>query len=109
MKPYQYDALVLGTGAAGLTLALRIPKHIRVAVLAKGSLTESATLYAQGGISVVLDKNDSVKAHIEDTLSAGAGLCDQDTVRYVVENAKRSIEWLIENGVAFTRNNDKKK
>ncbi|MBL1293753.1 MAG: L-aspartate oxidase [Thiotrichales bacterium] len=108
MKPYQYDALVLGTGAAGLTLALRIPKHIRVAVLAKGSLTESATLYAQGGISVVLDKNDSVKAHIEDTLSAGAGLCDQDTVRYVVENAKRSIEWLIENGVAFTRNNDKK-
>ncbi|MBL1432796.1 MAG: L-aspartate oxidase [Gammaproteobacteria bacterium] len=108
MKPYQYDAVVLGAGAAGLTLALRLPKHIRVAVLAKASLTESATLYAQGGISVVLDKNDSVTAHIDDTLSAGAGLCDETTVRYVIENAKRSIEWLINNGVAFTRNNDKK-
>ncbi len=108
MKPYQYDVVILGAGAAGLTLALRLPKHIRVAVLSKASLTESATLYAQGGISVVLDKNDSVNAHINDTLSAGAGLCDPDTVRYVVENAKRSIEWLIESGVAFTRSADNK-
>lgn len=106
MKPYQYDAVILGAGAAGLTLALRLPKHIRVAVLAKASLTESATLYAQGGISAVLDKNDSVESHINDTLSAGRGLCNQETVRYVVENAKRSIEWLIDNGVAFTKAND---
>ena len=106
MKPYQYDAVIIGAGAAGLTLALRLPKYIQVAVLAKASLIESATLYAQGGISVVLDEDDSVNAHIDDTLSAGAGLCDQDTVRYVVENAKRSIEWLIDNGVAFTRHND---
>ncbi len=106
MKPYQYDAVILGAGAAGLTLALRLPKHIRVAVLAKASLTESATLYAQGGISAVLDKNDSVESHINDTLSAGRGLCNQETVRYVVENAKRSIEWLIDNGVAFTKHND---
>ncbi len=106
MKPYQYDAVILGAGAAGLTLALRLPKHIRVAVLAKASLTESSTLYAQGGISAVLDKNDSVESHINDTLSAGRGLCNQETVRYVVENAKRSIEWLIDNGVAFTKHND---
>ncbi|MBN4069157.1 FAD-binding protein, partial [Beggiatoa alba] len=71
MKPYQYDAVILGAGAAGLTLALRLPKHIHVAVLAKASLTESSTLYAQGGISAVLDKNDSVESHINDTLSAG--------------------------------------
>ncbi len=108
MKPYQYDAVILGAGAAGLTLALRLPEHIRVAVLAKASLTESATLYAQGGISVVLDKNDSVEAHINDTLTAGTGLCNEETVRYVVENAKRSIEWLIDNGVIFTRQQDKK-
>ncbi len=105
MKPYQYDVIILGAGAAGLTLALRLPDNIRIAVLAKSSLTESATLYAQGGISVVLDKNDSVEAHIEDTLSSGAGLCDTETVRYVVENAKNSIEWLIDGGVTFTRHN----
>ncbi len=105
MKPYQYDVIIFGAGAAGLTLALRLPKKIRIAVLAKSTLTESATLYAQGGISVVLDKNDSVDAHIEDTLSAGAGLCDSETVRYVVENARKSIEWLIRGGVNFSRYN----
>lgn len=102
-KPFQYDVVIIGAGAAGLTLALRLPDHVRIAVLAKASLTESATLYAQGGISVVLDKDDSINAHIADTLATGAGLCDEPTVRYVVEHARRSIEWLIKKGVAFTK------
>jgi len=70
-----FDILIIGSGAAGLTLALRLPKHFRIAMVSKGNLSEGSTLYAQGGISAVLDKTDSTESHIEDTLNAGAGLC----------------------------------
>lgn len=97
-----FDVLVIGSGAAGLSLALKVADRHKVAVLSKNALTESNTLYAQGGISAVLDAEDSIESHIEDTLRAGAGLCDPDIVRLVVSQGKRSIDWLLDRGVPFT-------
>ena len=94
---------MIGSGAAGLTLALQLAKHARVTLLAKGSMAEGCTLHAQGGIAAVLDKDDSVESHVEDTLNAGAGLCDPEVVHYVAENAADAIQSLISNGVKFTR------
>lgn len=102
MSSLAYDVLVIGSGAAGLSLALRLADHARVAVLSKTALTESNTLYAQGGISAVLDEGDSIESHIQDTLVAGAGLCDPDTVRLVVSHGKECIDWLLDRGVPFT-------
>ncbi|MEK6748122.1 MAG: L-aspartate oxidase [Pseudomonadota bacterium] len=102
-KTHTHDVLVIGSGAAGLSLALRLAGSLRVAVMAKGPLTESATRYAQGGISAVLDKQDSLDAHVQDTLQAGAGLCAEDVVRFTVEHAQEAIQWLITQGVPFTR------
>src|SRR3569833_1919375 len=72
-------------------------------MLSKGTLTEGSTLYAQGGISAVLDKQDSLESHVEDTLNAGAGLCDPEIVRYTVSRGPAVIRSLIEQGVPFTR------
>ena len=99
----QFDTLIIGSGTAGLTLALNLAASQRVAVISKSQLEEGSSLYAQGGISVVLDKTDSIQSHIDDTLRAGAGLCDEKAVRFTVEHARESIEWLIEQGVSFTR------
>lgn len=102
-NPQYYDALILGSGAAGLTLALRLAgEGRRIAVLSKGSLAEGSTLYAQGGISAVLDADDSIESHVQDTLIAGAGLCDEAAVRFTVEHSREVIEWLIDRGVPFT-------
>jgi L-aspartate oxidase len=100
---HAYDVLVIGSGAAGLTLALRVAPLARIAVLTKQALTESATLYAQGGISAVLDEGDSMESHIQDTMDAGAGLCHPDVVRLTVEHAREAVTWLIAQGVGFTR------
>jgi len=100
---YHLDVLVIGSGAAGLSLALQLPDITKVAVLSKGLLDEGSTRYAQGGIAAVLDSSDSTEAHVEDTLISGAGLCHKDTVRFVVERGKQSIQWLIAQGVDFTR------
>ena len=100
---YQYDVLVVGSGAAGLSLALKLAKHFRIAILSKSSLQECSTVYAQGGISAVLDAEDSLQSHIQDTLDAGAGLCNEEAVRYTVEHAREAIDWLVEEGVEFTR------
>jgi len=99
---YQYDVLVIGAGAAGLSLALSLAKHAKVAVLAKSDLTEGSTYYAQGGISAVVDEEDTLESHISDTLKAGADLCDGDAVNFTVKHAKKAIDWLIDNGVNFT-------
>lgn len=101
-----YDVLILGSGAAGLSLALRLPQSCRVALVSKGPLQEGSTLYAQGGISAVLDKADSLESHVADTLNAGAGLCDPETVRFVVAQGPECIRWLIAQGVRFTRAHD---
>jgi L-aspartate oxidase len=102
------DVLIIGSGAAGLTLALHLAKNADVVILSKGPLNEGSTYYAQGGIAAVFDENDSVSAHIDDTLIAGAGLCDEDTVRFTTENAKSCLEWLIKQGVAFDKEDNPK-
>ena len=97
------DVLVIGSGASGLSLALQLANHVHVTVISKAELKEGATFYAQGGVSAVLHARDSVEAHIADTLETGGGLCNPDMVRFVVENGRNSIEWLIGMGVNFTR------
>ncbi|BBL58516.1 L-aspartate oxidase [Methylomonas koyamae] len=105
-KPY-YDILIAGSGGAGLSLALHLADRYKVAVLAKFALTECSTYYAQGGISAVFDdRYDSIESHIEDTLIAGAGLCDPDIVRLTVAQGRKSIEWLRSQGVNFTEERD---
>lgn len=99
----EYDILIIGSGAAGLTLALRSADFARVAVLSKGDLNQGATFYAQGGIAAVLDEEDSINSHIEDTISAGVGLCHPDIVEYIVENSAEAVSWLVDQGVPFTR------
>ncbi|MCB1921634.1 MAG: FAD-dependent oxidoreductase, partial [Candidatus Competibacteraceae bacterium] len=98
-----FDVLIIGSGAAGLSLALRLANSARIAVLAKGPLHEGSTYYAQGGVSAVLDVGDSIESHVQDTLIAGAGLCHADAVRFTVEHGREVIEWLSQQGVPFTR------
>ncbi len=97
------EVLILGSGAAGLSAALRLAEagH-RVVVVSKGTLAGGSTLWAQGGISAVLDEDDSLEAHVRDTLIAGAGLCNEEAVRYTVGHGPACIAWLIGQGVAFT-------
>ncbi|WP_404369323.1 L-aspartate oxidase [Marinobacter sp.] len=102
-QSYEYDVLVIGSGAAGLTVALNLPEHLSVAVISKGRISSGATLWAQGGIAAVLDSDDSLENHVRDTLAAGGGLCHEDAVRFTVEHGRESIEWLIDSGVDFTR------
>lgn len=97
-----YDVLIIGSGAAGLSLALRLSPNAKIAVIAKARLQDGNTNYAQGGISAVIDPNDSIESHISDTLVAGAGLCDQHVVRFAAEHAREQIDWLIQLGMPFT-------
>jgi L-aspartate oxidase len=106
-QSYSHDVLVIGSGAAGLTLAISLAQHTKVAVLSKNALNQGSTWFAQGGIAAVLDDQDSIQAHVADTLDAGAGLCHEDAVRFTVENSKAAIEWLIKQGVNFTKESGK--
>jgi L-aspartate oxidase len=99
----QFDVLILGSGLAGLSLALKLGDHCSVAVVTKKSLLDGASAWAQGGIATVLSREDSLAEHIQDTLVAGAGLCDETVTRYVIEHAKPALDWLIDQGVPFTR------
>ncbi|WP_028303303.1 L-aspartate oxidase [Oceanospirillum maris] len=103
---FQHDVLIIGSGAAGLSLALQLADHCSVAVLSKGTLDDGSTRWAQGGIAAVLDNEDSIESHVQDTLIAGADLCDEEAVRFTVENSKKSIDWLIKQGVPFTPNDE---
>ncbi|MDR0703068.1 MAG: L-aspartate oxidase [Azoarcus sp.] len=103
---HQYDALILGSGAAGQSIALLLADRLRVALVTKRELADSASSLAQGGIAAVLDTADSVEAHIRDTFTAGAGLCDPAATRFVVEHSRKAIAWLIARGVPFTREDD---
>jgi L-aspartate oxidase len=102
----QSDVLILGSGTAGLSLALRLAEQLRVTIVTKRLIKDSASNRAQGGIAAVLDTTDSIEDHIRDTHVAGAGLCDPDATRFVVENGRRAIEWLIDRGVPFTREDE---
>lgn len=95
------DVLIVGSGAAGLSLALRLAQTSKVIVLSKGPVNEGSTFYAQGGIAAVFDETDSIASHIDDTLIAGAGICDRDAVEFVASNAKHCVQWLIDQGVMF--------
>ncbi|MFT5451629.1 MAG: L-aspartate oxidase [Enterobacterales bacterium] len=103
-----HDVIIIGSGAAGLSCALQLSDLGSIAVLSKGALPEGSTLYAQGGIAAVLDSEDSVQSHVSDTLRAGADLCDKEVVEYTVSHSREAIDWLIANGVNFSREgNDK--
>jgi L-aspartate oxidase len=102
-SPKHVDVLIIGSGLAGMSLALRLAENQRVALLTKGELLDAASAWAQGGIAAVLDDGDSAENHIRDTHVAGAGLCHDDAVRFVVENGRRAVEWLVAQGVPFTK------
>src|SRR6185503_15012702 len=98
----QFDFLVLGSGIAGLSFALKVAPHGRVAIVTKKDRAESNTNYAQGGIAAVTSREDSFEMHVRDTLEAGAGLCKESVVRTIVEEGPARIQELIELGMKFS-------
>ncbi|EAA4814716.1 L-aspartate oxidase [Shigella boydii] len=101
LPEHSCDVLIIGSGAAGLSLALRLADQHQVIVLSKGPVTEGSTFYAQGGIAAVFDETDSIDSHEEDTLIAGAGICDRHAVEFVASNARSCVQWLIDQGGLF--------
>ena len=104
----EYDFVVVGTGVSGLTFALEASKHGSVAVITKRASENSNTAWAQGGICCVADDEDSFESHIADTVDAGAGLCDHDVVKTIVESAPSAIEKMVNIGVQFDKNSSGK-
>ncbi len=102
-----FDVIVVGSGAAGLYAALCLPTHLRVALVTKNTINMGSSNYAQGGIAAAVDPSDNPLLHLEDTLKAGVGLCDYETVKFMVENAAEAIAHLVEMGVAFDRKGEK--
>jgi len=103
---FKYDSLIIGSGLAGLSLALKLADQQKVAIITKKALLDGASAWAQGGIAAVLSPEDSCENHIQDTFIAGVGLCDPQTTRYVIEHGKTAIDWLIGQGVPFSRNDE---
>jgi L-aspartate oxidase len=99
----RFDVLVIGSGLAGQSAALRLAQTCKVGLISKRALEDSASSWAQGGIAAVLDSQDSIESHIRDTITAGAFLNDPDATRFVIENGRHAIDWLVEQGVPFTR------
>ena len=99
----QFDVLIIGSGLAGLTMALQVADQKRVCIVSKREVSDSASSWAQGGIAAVLNNEDSIEEHVQDTLIAGAGLCDVVITRLVATKAREAVEWLISQGVEFTR------
>jgi L-aspartate oxidase len=99
----EFDVVIVGSGLAGLSVALHLAQARKVAVISKRKLSDGASNWAQGGIAAVLGSSDSCEQHIADTLDAGAGLCDESATRFIIENSRAAIEWLIEQGVPFTK------
>ncbi|MCK5700702.1 MAG: FAD-dependent oxidoreductase, partial [Cyclobacteriaceae bacterium] len=100
------DYLVIGSGVAGLSFALKVAEHGKVIVISKQSAGESNTSYAQGGIASVTKDSDTIQKHINDTLIAGAGLCHHDAVELALSEAPERIKDLIDWGVNFTKSSD---
>jgi len=106
-QSFRHEVLIIGGGAAGLSLALRLAHHARIAVIAKGPEDSGSTYYAQGGISAVLRPDDSFESHIADTLNAGGGLCDEEAVKLTIEKGPENIQWLAGLGVPFSTDRHK--
>ena len=102
-QDFQYDVLIIGSGAAGLSLGLKLAATRKVAVISKNELNAGASGWAQGGIAAVLDQQDRIDDHIQDTLIAGAHLGNPEAIQFTVEQAKASIDWLIGQRVPFTQ------
>ncbi len=102
----QFDVLIIGSGLAGLTMALQVADYKKVCLVSKREVSDSASSWAQGGIAAVLNNDDTVEQHIQDTLIAGGGLCDIEVTRMVATHGREAIEWLINQGVEFTREAD---
>src|SRR3954471_14522109 len=102
MANRNFDFLVLGSGIAGLSFALKVAPRGKVAIITKKNRAESNTNYAQGGIAAVTSKEDSFEMHVRDTLAAGAGLCNEAVVRAIVEEGPARIQELIELGMKFS-------
>ena len=102
----RYDVLIIGSGAAGMSLALQLPAALRVAILSKSQVGSGSTLWAQGGMAAVLHDRDSVQAHVDDTLSAGAGLCHEPAVRFTVGRSRQIVDWLVSQGMNFDLRED---
>src|SRR5262245_56174027 len=98
-----FDVAIVGGGIAGLSVALRLPEQKRIALFTKGQFGESNTRYAQGGLAVALGADDSSTLHFQDTLAAGAGLCNEAAVHILVGQAPEAVRWLIQLGVQFVR------
>ncbi|MBS0428477.1 MAG: L-aspartate oxidase [Proteobacteria bacterium] len=106
MATHDFDVLIVGSGLAGLSAALHLAPTHRVAVLTKRALADGASGWAQGGIAAVLGDGDTFESHVDDTLVAGAGLCDLAATRFVVEHAPQAVQWLQELGVPFSMEDD---
>ena len=102
----QFDVLIVGSGAAGLSLALQLPGSLSIGLLSKADVHSGSTSWAQGGMAAVLHERDTVASHVEDTLQAGAGLCHEDAVRFTVEQSAAVVDWLVAQGVDFDLRND---
>ena len=100
---FKFDVIIIGSGAAGLSAALHLPATLKIAVLAKTPSEQPSSYWAQGGISAVLEPEDSIDQHTVDTIEAGAGLCDETIVRFCAGAGKQCIEWLADLGMPFTR------
>ena len=98
-----FEVVILGSGLAGLTVALNLADHRKIAIVTKRELLDGASNWAQGGIAAVLASEDSPESHISDTQIAGAGLCNAEITRYAIERGREAVEWLISQGVPFTR------
>src|SRR5262245_42046709 len=103
MAQKNFDFLVIGSGMAGLTFALKVAPFGSVAIITKKQRAESNTNYAQGGIAAVIAKEDSIDLHVGDTLTAGAGLCKEDVVRTIVSEGPALVRELVDLGVRFTK------
>jgi L-aspartate oxidase len=106
LETKQFDVLIVGSGAAGLSLALQLPDSLTIGLLSKAGVHSGSTAWAQGGMAAVLHERDTVDSHVNDTLQAGAGLCHEEAVRFTVEQSTDVVNWLVDQGVDFDLRND---